>query len=350
MTIGTIHQILLNYLAVKLGFKSVKLQNFQVFHLLETKLLVIEMDSTKAAEVIDCDTTGMRNAQSFLRIRLADKIREEKARENVFLIRQRIQQLLTQVPVGAEDNSGGNVANPSGNVANLGDNVGNPCGNVANPGGNVGNPGGNVPNPCGNVGNPGGNFGSPGRNVGNPGGILGNPGGNVGNPSGNVGNSGGNVGNPCGNVGNPGGNVANSKGNITSGGPMATPSPLMAVQVPAPLPVPVMGVPPAAPRGDQELMYFRVQSALGPQLFVVQMIRGQPVGYPRMVNASYPGPNLNPFLGSSYNPNIRANPGQSLGSSVNGSSPDLSPELHRRTQNPKPLNPNATIFQPRQWQ
>ena len=53
---------------VKLDFKSVRLQNFQVFHSLEKKFLVIEMDSTKAAEVIDCDTSGMKNAQWFLKI------------------------------------------------------------------------------------------------------------------------------------------------------------------------------------------------------------------------------------------------------------------------------------------
>ena len=229
-------------------FQICKIQNFQVFHSLENKFLVIEMDTTKAAEVMDCDTTGMRNAQLFLKIRLGDKIWEE---------------------------SGGNVAAPSPLMA--------------------------VQVQEGKT-----------------------------NPD-----------------GNPGGNVANPESNITSGGNMATPSPLMAVQVPAPMPVPVMGVPPVAPKGDQEMLYFWVQSALGPQLFMVPMIRGQPLGYPRMVNASYPGPNLNPYLGSSYNPNIRANPGQSLGSSVN-TSPDLSPELPRRTQNPTPLNPNANIFQPRQ--
>ena len=291
------------------------------------------MDSTKAAEVMDFDTTGMVNAQLFLKIRQGEKIWEAEQAKIREAERKRIEQLLTQVPLGAEDNSGGNL------VAN----VGNTCGNVGNPSGNVVNLGGNVGNPSGNLGNPGVNMDNPGGNVGNSGGNVGNSGGSVGNP-------GGNLGNPGGNLANPEGNVAKPKGNITSCGNMATPSPLMAVQVPAPMPVPVMGVPPAAPRGDQELMYFRVQSALGPQLFVVPMIRGQPVGYPRMVNASYPGPNLDPYLGLSDNPNIRAISDQSLGSSINGSSPDLSPELPRRTPNPKPLNPNATIFQPRQWQ
>ena len=322
---------------MKLDFKSVKIQNFQVFHSLEKRFLVIEMDTTKAAEVMDFDTTGMVNAQLFLKIRHGEKIWEEEQAKIREAERQRMEQLLTQVPLGAEDNSGGN---PGGKV-------GNPGGNLV---GNVGKPGGNVVNLEGNAGNLGGHVGNPGGNMGNPGGNVGNSGGNVGNSGGSVGNPGGNLGNPGGNLANPEGNVAKPKGNITSCGNMATPSPLMAVQVPAPMPVPVMGVPPVAPRGDQELMYFRVQSALGPQLFVVPMIRGQPVGYPRMVNASYPGPNLNPFLGSSYNPNIRAISDQSLGSSINGSSPDLSPELPRRTPNPKPLNPNATIFQPRQWQ
>ena len=249
------------------------------------------MDSTKAAEVMDFDTTGMVNEQLFLRIRQGEKIWLEEQAKIKEAERQRIEQLLTQVP---EDNSGVNMK--SG-----------------------GNPGGKVGNPGGNVGNPGGNMGIPGGNVGNPG---------------------------C-NVGNPSGNVANPKGNITSGGNMATPIPLMTVQVPAPMPVPVMGVPPAAPKVALEMKYFWVQSALGPQLFMVPMIGGQPLGYPRMVNTSYPVPNLNPYLGSSYN--IRANTGQSVGSSVK-TSPDLSPELPRRTQNPKPLNPNANIFQPRQWQ
>ena len=120
------------------------------------------MDTTKAAEVIDCDTTGMRNAQSFLRIRLADKIREEKARENVFLIRQRIQQLLTQVPVG-ESYPGGNV-NPGGNLATPMPLMVVPGGDV-NPGGNLATPGGNLANAGGNLANPGVNLATPGVNL-----------------------------------------------------------------------------------------------------------------------------------------------------------------------------------------
>ena len=115
------------------------------------------MDSTKAAEVIDCDTTGMRNAQSFLRIRLADKIREEKARENVFLIRQRIQQLLTQVPVG-ESYPGGNMATPGGNMTTPRPLMVVPGGNMANPGGNMATPGGNMATPGSNMATPGGNL------------------------------------------------------------------------------------------------------------------------------------------------------------------------------------------------
>jgi hypothetical protein len=229
------------------------------------------MDTTKAAEVKDCDTTGMVNEQLFLRIRLADKRKEKQARENVFLIRQRIQQLLTQGP-------GGSLAIPRGNLA--------------------------TPRP-----------------------LMVVPGGNV---------------NPGGNMANPGGYMANAGGSMNPSGNLATPRPLMSVPDPTRIPT-------AAPKGDQGMMPYWVQFAVGPQLFMVPMIGGQPSGYPRMVNASYPGPNLNPYLGSSFNPNIRVNPDQSLGSSVN-TSPDLSPELSRRTQNPKPLNPNATIFQPRQWQ
>ena len=83
------------------------------------------MDTTKAAEVMDYDTTGMVNEQFFLRIRLADKHKEKEAKMNVFLIRQRIQQLLTQAPVG-ESYPGGNMATPGGNLAI-------PRGNLATP-------------------------------------------------------------------------------------------------------------------------------------------------------------------------------------------------------------------------
>ena len=272
----------MNFLAVKLDFKPVKLQNFQVFHSLENKFLVIEMDTTKAAEVMDCYTTGMVNEQFFLRIRLADKIWEEKQAKiikdmNVFLMRQRMEQLLTQVP-------GGKMAIPGGNL--------NPSGKMANPGGYMASPGGNVADPDVNMANPGGSM------------------------------------NPSGNLAILGVNMAIPSVNL------AAQRPLMVV--PHPIRMPTVET-----KGDQGMMPYWVLSAVGPQLVMVP-IGGQPLEHFRMVNDSYPGQNLQQNLGSSYNPNI-----QSLGSSVN-TSPDLSPELPRRTQNPTPLNPNANIFQPRQ--
>ena len=253
------------------------------------------MDTTNAAEVMDFDTTGMVNAELFLKIRQADKIWEEEQAKiiekmNVFLIRQRMEQLLTQVP-------GGNV-NPGGNMAN-------PGGNMANPDGNMVFPGGNVANPGGYMATPGGNMANPDVNMANPGGYMATAGGSM---------------NPSGNLATPGVNLATQR-------------PLMMVPDPTRMPT-------VAPKGDQGMMPVWVLSAVGPQLVMVP-IGGQSLEYFRMVK------NLDPKLGSSYNPNIRANSGQSLGSSVN-TSPDLSPELPRRTQNPTPLNPNANIFQPRQ--